>query len=62
MNTACTGGSPSAGIVEVGLERVELVAERVAAHDDVEPAEGLLARRSRRARVSASMIRPAQVP
>ena len=43
MNTACTGSSPSAGIVEVGLERLVLRAEGVAAHDDVEAAEALLA-------------------
>ena len=39
MNTACTGGIAQHRHVEVGLERVELAAEGVAAHDDVEPAE-----------------------
>ena len=43
MNTACTGSSRPRD-VEVALEGVHLAAEGVAAHGDVEPAEGLLAR------------------
>ena len=42
-------GLTELGDVEVGLEGVELVAEGVAPHGDVEAAEGLLPRRSRRA-------------
>ena len=42
MNTAWNG-VVEAGDVEVGLEGVDLAAERVAAHGDVEAAEGLLA-------------------
>ena len=47
--------------VEVALERVDLAAEGVAPHGDVEPAEGLLAGGAVPIR-SASRIIPAQVP
>ncbi len=43
MNTACTGSLAERGDVEVGLERLVLRAEGVAAHDHVESAEALLA-------------------
>ena len=43
MNTAWNGAESKPADVEVGLEGVDLAAERVAAHHDVEPAEGLLA-------------------
>ena len=42
MNTACTGSLAERGDVEVGLERLVLRTEGVAAHDHVEPAEALL--------------------
>ena len=44
MNTPCTGPPSHPGEVEVGLERVDLPAEGVAAHDHVDAADGLLAR------------------
>ncbi len=42
MKVACTGAPPKPSTVELGLERVDLAAEGVALHDDVEAAEGLL--------------------
>ena len=48
MNTAGNGSSPSAGIVERDLRRVDLAAERVAAHGDVEQVQRRLLRCPRR--------------
>ena len=48
MKTACTG-SPTPGEGEVGLERLDLPAEGVAPHDDVEPADASAGRAGRRA-------------
>ena len=61
MKTACTGPSTPA-TCEVLLEGVDLAAEGVAAHRDVEPAEGLLAGDPALDGRSASRIIPAQVP
>ena len=43
MKTPCSGSSPSAGDLEIGLEAVELAAVAVAADLDVEQAEDRIA-------------------
>ncbi len=42
MKTACIGPPANPATVEVGLERVDLAPERVAAHVDVEHTEAAL--------------------